>query len=120
MNPVLAFLMRECELETILNQLYSGYANVEDAENEPQFDEATALVKLRQVRFLPSFLTLRSLISPPVSLFCPFVQKTSESNKVVLPSRTRAREMDMIRLLLGRITEFKKKWLEIKGTEWVL
>ena len=94
MNPVMAFLMRECELETILSQLYSGYANVEDTENEPEFREAEAVVMNRKA--------------------------VKGAAGVQPPSKTRAREMDLIRLLLGRIKEFKDQWQEIKGQPWVL
>jgi hypothetical protein len=36
------------------------------------------------------------------------------------PARSRAKELDLIRLLLARIKDFKKQYLEIKKTPWVI
>ena len=86
LNPCTAFLLRECELETILRQLYSGYAAVFD-ENDPSFDETAA--------------QNAGIKAPP-------------------PTGSRAKELDLIRLLLHRVKEFKLKFKELKKEAFTL
>lgn len=50
-----------------------------------------------------------------------FATTMRDKTKVVEPpARTRAREMDLIRLLFARIKDFKALWLKIKKTPWQL
>jgi ABC-type Fe3+ transport system substrate-binding protein len=49
------------------------------------------------------------------------VNKKVPASKMQLPpARTRAREMDLIRLLLARVAEFKEQWQTIKREPWKL
>lgn len=77
-----------------------------DDENDPQFDEVGHLIANIKVG---SFFE----IGPAKVRSFVVVQAPP-------PPGTRAKEMDLIRLLLARIKEFKFKYKEIKKEVWII